>query len=169
MQCICLVGSPLLTLARARNYCFLSLVINSFIAACFFLDRKLLYTPNAIILHNQNRDMKGFSKRIYEFGYGRGSNRLWDLQVIPPIIGLFTIFISFISLKIFLLIILSYIIVILYFDIKIFMKTKNVRYIFSVPIVFILEHLSYTIGFWKGLLNGDRKKKNENLYFGGSK
>lgn len=112
---------------------------------------KLLYTPAAIVLHDQDRDLKSFIKRIYDFGYGRGSNRLWDLQVVPPIIGLFAIIILFISLKIFLLILLAYILVLLYFDIKIFMKTKNVQYLLSIPIVFILEHLSYTIGFWKGI------------------
>ena len=33
----------------------------------------------------------------------------------------------------------------LYFAIK----EKNIRYLVTVPVVFFLEHLCYTVGFWK--------------------
>lgn len=113
---------------------------------------KLLYTPNAIVLHNQSRKLRDFAKRMYLFGYGRGKNRLWDLQVIPPIIGLITLLLPFISLKAFLFMIFLYGFVLLCFDFKIFMKIKEPKYLLSIPIVFIIEHLLYAIGFWRGIL-----------------
>jgi glycosyltransferase involved in cell wall biosynthesis len=113
---------------------------------------KLLYTPDAIILHNQNRDLKEFAKRMYSFGRGRGKNRLWDLQVIPPIMGLAILPFLFVAPMVFLSAVIMYVTVLLYFDLKIFLKAKNVRYLFSVPVVFIMEHLSYTLGFWRGIL-----------------
>ena len=109
---------------------------------------KLLYTPNAIVLHNQNRNLRDFTKRNYLFGYGRGKNRLWDLQIIPPIIGLITLVLLFVSVKAFLFLILLYVFILLCFDFKIFMKVRKVQYLVSIPIVFIIEHISYTAGFW---------------------
>ena len=112
---------------------------------------KLLYTPNAIVLHNQDRDLKDFTKRIYSFGHGRGCSRLWDLQIIPPIVGLITLLLLLVSLKAFLFMIVLYILMLLYFDIRIFFKSKKIRCLFSVPIVFVIEHISYTVGFWWGV------------------
>jgi GT2 family glycosyltransferase len=113
---------------------------------------KLLYTPNAIVLHNQNRSLGDFAKRNYLFGYGRGKNRLWDLQVVPPIIGLFTLLFLFASLKAFLVMIFLYVFVLFCFDFKIFIKAKKAQYLVSVPIVFIIEHLPYAVGFWRGVI-----------------
>jgi len=112
----------------------------------------LLYTPNAIVLHNQKRGLKDFIKRIYLFGFGRSSNKLWDLQAIPPILGLIALSFLFLSLNYFLFMICIYILIIIYFDLMIFLKIKKLRYILSIPVVFIIEHVSYSIGFWKGIV-----------------
>lgn len=113
---------------------------------------KLFYNPNAIVLHNQDRDLIDFIKRIYLFGYGRGNHRLWDLKVIPPILSLIVLLLLFVSLEAFSYMILLYIMILLCFDGKIFLKAKKTPYLFSVPIVFVLEHISYTLGFWRGIL-----------------
>ena len=120
---------------------------------------KLLYAPNTIVLHNQDRDLNDFIKRIYLFGYGRGNHRLWDLQVIPPILGLIVLLLLFVSLEAFLFMILLYIMILLCFDVKIFLKAKKIPYLFSIPIIFVIEHISYTLGFWRGIvqLRKDRK------------
>ena len=102
--------------------------------------------------HNQDRDLKDFAKRMYSFGRGRGKNRLWDLQVIPPIIGLGILLLLFVAPIVFLSAIIMYALIVLYFDLKIFLKAKEVRYLFSVPVVFSIEHLSYSIGFWAGIV-----------------
>ena len=113
---------------------------------------KLLYTPNAIIRHNHKRGLKQFAKRMYQYGFGRAKGRLWDLQVIPPILGLITLLLLFISPKLFLYMIFLYSLLLLYFDVRIVLKAKNIRYLFLVPICFIIEHISYTVGFWWGVV-----------------
>ncbi|MDY7031766.1 MAG: glycosyltransferase [Thermodesulfobacteriota bacterium] len=112
---------------------------------------KLLYTPDAIILHNQDRDLKDFSKRMYLFGRGRGENKLFDLQVLPPILIVCAIPLLFLEPLVFLSGTLLYGAILLFFDFKIFLKTKKFQYLFTVPIVFMIEHLSYTAGFWSGV------------------
>jgi len=118
---------------------------------------KLLYVPNAIVLHNQDRNLKQFTKRIYSFGYGRGNIGLWDLQVIPPIMGFIVLLLLFISIKSFLFMIFLYASILLFFDIIIFLKNKKVEYLLSVPLIFFIEHVAYTIGFWKGITQKRRK------------
>lgn len=119
----------------------------------------LLYIPDAVVLHDQERGVVAFIKRMYFFGCGRGKKRLWDLQVIPPIGGAFSLLLLFVSLKAFFFIILLYVLTLMYFDIKIFFKAKKFKFLVSVPLIFILEHLSYTLGFWRGILLPQRGLK----------
>jgi len=115
---------------------------------------KILYTPDAIVLHNQDRNLTQFVKRMYSFGFGRGNNKLFDLQTIPPVAALFTVICLFISPQIFLLLLLLYFAVLVFFDFLILFKTKSIVYLFTIPIIFILEHVSYSLGFWRGLIKG---------------
>jgi glycosyltransferase involved in cell wall biosynthesis len=114
---------------------------------------KLLYTPNAIILHNHKRSLNKFGKRMYEYGYGRAKGRLWDLQAIPPIL----ILISFISLIFTRLLFLSmvevYITILILMGAKFVIEKKDIKYLISIPIIYMVEHGLYTFGFWKGLFH----------------
>jgi GT2 family glycosyltransferase len=119
----------------------------------------LLYVPDAVVLHDQNRGVKAFIKRMFFFGYGRGSKRLWDLQVIPPIVGALSLLFIFLSLRVLFAIILLYVLTVTYFDIQIFFKAKKIKFLFSVPLIFVVEHLSYALGFWRGILLPQRGHK----------
>ena len=113
---------------------------------------KLLYTPDAVILHNHKRGLKDFANRMYQYGYGRAKGRLWDLQVIPPILALITLLLLFISLKAFFFMIFLYVFILLCFDVKIFFRVKKAQYLVSILMVFVVEHLFYAMGFWRGML-----------------
>jgi len=113
---------------------------------------KILYTPDALVLHNQDRNLMEFVRRMYSFGFGRGNNKLFDLQTIPPVIALFTIICLFTIPMIFLIMIFIYAAILIVFDLNIFLKAKKPIYLFSIPIIFILEHVSYTLGFWRGII-----------------
>ena len=114
----------------------------------------ILYAPNALVLHDQDRNLKGFIKRMYLFGYGRGKIRIFDLQVIPPVIGLAVLLLLFVSYKAFLFMIAIYGIVLFLFDIMLYFKVRKSVFLLSIPIVYIIEHITYSIGFWKGLIKG---------------
>lgn len=111
----------------------------------------LLYTPNAIVLHNQGRRLKDFAKRMYQFGYGRGTLRLWDIQCIPPLIILFLLLSLLFTRWVFVGGIILYSVVLFAMGLRAALFKKDVRYIVSIPIVYLVEHLSYSIGFWRGL------------------
>jgi len=113
---------------------------------------KLLYTPDAFVLHNHKRGLKKFAKRMYQYGYGRGKSRLWDLQCVPPIIApLLALFLVF-AHWIFIGIISLYLLILIVMGFKFAMQEKDIRYLGCIPIVYVIEHCSYAIGFWKGFL-----------------
>jgi GT2 family glycosyltransferase len=115
---------------------------------------RLLYTPDAIVYHDQRRSLSDFARRMFRFGYGRGMNRLWDLQVIPPIIGLLSLFILPVWPYIFLGILLVYLAIVLAFSIGIVLKKRDPVLMGTVPVVYVTEHVTYAAGFWYGLIAG---------------
>jgi len=114
---------------------------------------KLFYTPDAVVLHNQDRGLKDFAKRMYQFGWGRGKLRLWDLQCIAPIIAL-CLFLSLVfTYWIFVSAIVLYFFILMAIGFKFAIQERDIRYLGSIPIVYVIEHSSYTIGFWRGFLS----------------
>ena len=113
---------------------------------------KLIYTPDAIILHNHSRGLRAFAKRMYQYGYGRAMSRLWDLQVIPSIVILLLLLTLILTNRIFIFSIITYLVLITLTSLIISIKAKNFKYFFPVSLVFIIEHIMYTIGFWKGFV-----------------
>jgi len=111
---------------------------------------KLVYTPDAIILHNHKRGLKDFRKRMYQYGYGRAKSGLWDLQVIPPVFGLllgisivFYYWASIVAL-------LLYIGIIVGTGVVFGIRHKNPQYMLSIPVVYVQEHIFYSLGIFCG-------------------
>ena len=112
---------------------------------------ELLYTPDAEVLHDQDRGLKAFAKRMYQFGYGRGHLRLWDLQCVPPVIALFLLMSLLFTPWIFMGGLVSYALILVIMGLKVAVHEKGFKYAGTVPIVYLVEHLPYSIGFWRGL------------------
>ena len=117
----------------------------------------LIYTPDAIVHHHQGRGLGGFVRRMHFFGYGRGVNRLWDLQVVPPVavIGIFLM--AFIAPLAFVTLLGAYVAIIAGYTLIFLFRARRPGYLISIPIVFVLEHASYTLGFWKGTIEAIAK------------
>jgi glycosyltransferase involved in cell wall biosynthesis len=111
----------------------------------------LLYTPNAIVFHQQERTLGEFLNRIFLFGYSRGLNGLWDNHIIPPIIAFIIIIIAIFSISLFIIFLVVYFLIVLSYTFLLLFKTRKLKYIITLPIVFVLEHLFYSFGFWKGI------------------
>lgn len=118
---------------------------------------KLLYTPNAVVLHDHRRGLSAFGKRMYQYGYGRAKSGLWDIQVLPAILVLpilaSLLFTSLLVLNLFII----YVFLITLMSLKFIKQERNFNYFFSIPLVFFLEHILYILGFWNGLLNINRR------------
>ena len=117
---------------------------------------KLLYTPNAIILHGHKRGLKEFAMRMYQYGYGRAKSRLWDLQIIPPILVLLLITSLIFTSWIFLSMVGIYVVILTVMGLKFVVHEGSFKYLFTIPIVYVIEHGLYTVGFWRGMLGYGR-------------
>jgi glycosyltransferase involved in cell wall biosynthesis len=113
---------------------------------------KLLYVPEAVVLHQHSWTPGKFAKKMFRYGKERGMIRAWDLQVVPPLI----IPLVFLSILINYWIIVSllglYCVLLAAMALKVTFKEKNIRYLFSISVVYIVEHAAYTVGFWKGII-----------------
>ena len=121
---------------------------------------KLIYTPDAIVSHNHRWNLKEFTKKMFRYGYERGLIRAFDLQVIPPFIVLFALLSLIFTPWIFLSLVGIYLIILLFVGTKCAFHEKNFRYIFSIPIVYWIEHSMYSIGIWKSLTRWNKGGKS---------
>jgi len=124
---------------------------------------KLLYVPSALVVHDHGRGLKEFAKNMYHYGGWRKECGVWDLPSIPPLIApvvllslIFTrwIFLSFLGL---------YLSAIMATGLKFVTREKNSRYFFSIPLVCVVEHSCYFLGFWKQTLLPKRMLRREGL------
>jgi glycosyltransferase involved in cell wall biosynthesis len=110
---------------------------------------RLRYIREATVLHDHSRGLKEFARNMYRYGGWRKECGVWDWPVLPPLLAPLLLLTLLASRWILPAIIGFYLVIIglhgLYFAIR----EKEVRYLVTIPIVFIVEHLGYTVGFWK--------------------
>ena len=118
---------------------------------------KLVYTPDAIVLHNHNRGLKDFAKQAYRYGGWRREARLWDWQAIPPLAVPLILLTLIFSWWICLGAIALYGMAILTVSVGIAIQEKKPIYLVSIPVAYIVQHVSYIIGFWKEIIRPRKK------------
>ncbi len=110
---------------------------------------RLRYVRDAAVLHDHSRGLKEFARNMYRYGGWRKECGVWDWPVLPPLLAPLLLLTLLASRWILPAIIGFYLVMVglhgLYFAIK----ERDLRYLFTVPIVYIVEHLCYTAGFWK--------------------
>jgi GT2 family glycosyltransferase len=118
---------------------------------------ELVYTPDARVLHDHNRGLRDFAKQAYRYGGWRREARLWDWQAVPPLaiplILLSLIFSRWICLGA----IALYGIGIITIGIGITVQEKKPIYLVSIPVAYIVQHVSYIVGFWKEIIRPRKK------------
>jgi len=110
----------------------------------------LIYVPDATVYHHHRRGVKAFAKRMLQYGVGRGMTLISGPQLILPIIlPIFLILLIIVPLLSVLLLLL-YLIIIALSAIYAGIRTQELKIATAMPFIYILEHISYSIGFWEG-------------------
>jgi len=120
---------------------------------------KLLYVPEAAILHDHGRGLREFARNMYHYGRWRKESGIWDLPSIPPLLApllLLTLLIDFWILP---ALIGAYLVIIGAFGLKFTIQEKNISYLVSIPVIYIIEHFFYTVGFWKEIFRPRKMRK----------
>ncbi len=110
---------------------------------------KLRYISDAAVLHDHSRGLKEFARNMYRYGGWRKECGVWDWPVLPPLLAPLLLLTLLISRWILLCIIGLYLVMVGLHGLYFASKEKNIRYLVTIPVVFTLEHLCYTAGFWK--------------------
>ncbi|MCK4792249.1 MAG: glycosyltransferase [Desulfobacteraceae bacterium] len=113
---------------------------------------KLLYVPDATILHDHGRNLKQFARNMYNYGRWRRECGVWDLPIIPPLIAPLVLLTLLINKWILPALIALYVAIIVTSCLKLAVQEKGISLTASIPIVYIIEHFCYVIGFWHEIL-----------------
>lgn len=132
---------------------------------------QLLLIPKIYVYHRRKESIKEYSKKFFNYGMGRmrsilTNKKYFDLNKLLPFIGtlIFLIFIYFYTLisEIFILV---YLTIVFYYGFKAVYVTRDILFAILVPIMFIIQHLSYFLGMMIVFLKENGKKKKENVKF----
>lgn len=113
---------------------------------------KLLYTPDTVVLHDHGRGLREFAQNMYRYGTWRRQSRVLDLPAIPPLLAPLLLLSLIFTRWVFLPLLALYFIILVVMAAKFVIQEKNIRYFFSIPVVYLTEHICYIIGFWKEVL-----------------
>jgi uncharacterized membrane protein YoaT (DUF817 family) len=111
----------------------------------------LIYTPKTKVLHDPSRGTKLFFKRMFQYGSGRARSKLFDIQILVPLSIPNLILLGIFFPYILLIFIALYLLVILIFSIFLSAKNKKSEFLLTIPSIAVLQHLAYSLGFWKGV------------------
>jgi len=118
---------------------------------------KLLYVPDAVVLHNHSRGFRDSAKQMYRYGGWRRESRLWDLQAVVPLVIPLVLLSLIVTRWVFLGLLLLYLAIIIVMGMRFAVQESNLRYLVSIPVAYIVEHSCYIVGFWKELIKPRKK------------
>lgn len=118
---------------------------------------KILFIPDAVMLHSHTDSLKDFSKKMYNYGGWRRESKVWGpqfiVQLLLPLLLLSLVLTPWILSCAFLLYLTS----IAMIGVRFAIQEKNIRYLISIPVVYIVEHFFFTLGFWKETIRPRKK------------
>jgi len=118
---------------------------------------RLMYVPDAVVFHRHGRGLRAFAKRMYQYGFGRGQVLLPGAPVILPLsapaMALTLVLWPTFALALFIaygaLSVLSALIACVH--------KRRIRFLPAIPVVYVIEHVSYVVGFWVGVVHRLRR------------
>jgi glycosyltransferase involved in cell wall biosynthesis len=126
---------------------------------------QLLYTPNVVVVHDHSRGLAKFAKQMFNYGRWRRECKVWSLPVIPPLAApLMLLMLILIPWVPFIFIVPSalaafYLLIVLITGAAVSVSERNWRYLFSIPIVYVIQHSLFTLGFWREIVLPRKKAK----------
>lgn len=119
---------------------------------------KLLYTPEAIVTHYHVWTLKKFAKKMFRYGKERGMVRAWNMQFLPAFVAPLVFLSAIITPWILVSVLSLYALILLAMGIKFAAQAHNFKFIVGIPIVYIIEHVTYSAGIWRGLIKSRQVK-----------
>lgn len=123
---------------------------------------KLLYVPDALVQHRHERGLRDFARRMFQYGFGRGQSLLLGPTLLMPIASVAILLLALVQPRYALLLAALYGAAVLASAGVVAVRKRRLRFLASLPIVYLIEHAAYVAGFWVGVvrtrLRGARKE-----------
>jgi hypothetical protein len=120
---------------------------------------KLLYTPDVVVVHDHRRGFRKFARQMFWYGRWRRESRVWALPAVPPLLVpllLLSLILTYWPLS---AMAALYLLLVMAMGLKFAFRHRDVRYLFSIPVVYLTQHIFFTVGFWRELLFPRRRRK----------
>ncbi len=118
---------------------------------------RLVYVPDAVVFHRHGRGLRAFAKRMYQYGYGRGQVLLPGAPVILPLSAPAMAVTLMLWPAFALALVAAYGAIVLLSALIASVRKRRARYLPAIPVVYVVEHASYVVGFWVGVLHRLRR------------
>jgi len=113
---------------------------------------ELFFVPKAVVCHDHVSGLRDFANQMLRYGRDKGIVRKFSIAVAPSLFLILLLLSLIFTPWLFIISIFLYSILILLMGVKFALQKKNVKFIISIPLVYVTEHILYSIGFWKGLI-----------------
>jgi len=110
---------------------------------------RLFFTPATVVLHDHGRGLREFAVNMYRYGTWRRQCGVWGMPVVPPLVAPLILLSLIFTRWVFFPLLAVYLVLLLAMGIRFAIQEKDIRYVISIPVVYLIEHIGYTIGFWK--------------------
>ena len=109
------------------------------------------------MLHHHTDSLKDFSRKMYHYGGWRRESKVWGLQFVVQLLLPLLLLSLILTQWVLLGTLLLYLASIVTMGIRFAIQKKDIRYLISIPVVYIAEHSLFTIGFWKETIRPRKK------------
>ena len=118
------------------------------------LKGDIYYIPEAVVWHDHKmKGLKQYANRMFKYGKWKIENNSMFFRTIPPSLFAPLVLISLIWAPwVFVSFAVAYLAIVLWSSYNISVEQDNHVYLFTLPIVYFIGHVSYTWGFWTEIL-----------------
>lgn len=140
---------------------------NEFLSRVKLHNHKIVYDPSITVCKSQRKNLKKFSRQLFNYGRGRSEHLLIrpssfsPLFLVPTAFFLYLLSLPFFLNFLHILPLIAYMAVAMGSSITVSIKTGDLRVIPVLPFLYFLVHISYGSGFIYGLFRRFLKKKKE--------
>ncbi len=129
---------------------------------------KLLYIPDAIVRHRHERGLRDFARRMFQYGFGRAQSLLLGPTLLMPVASAGILLLALVQPRYAVLLAALYGVAVLASAAVAAVRKRRLRFLASLPVVYLIEHAAYVAGFWVGVVRTRLRGARKEPFAGGS-
>ena len=112
----------------------------------------LVFRPQAVVRHDHGRGLKDFTNMMFRYGRDRAVARRLGLPVLVPLLVPLLLLSLLLNVWVLPSALALYALLLIVMGSWFAVKERDIRFLPSIIIVYLIQHVFYTLGFWRGLI-----------------